>query len=350
MRRESNPAQWGWGCPTGSDVQAARAKVADFIGAASIEELVLVENAMGGINALMRSWPDLGQRQGPPPAQLQTRFNALAGVDGVNVILLLSIGYDGFYNVYSWLQETLGLELLIVPLAFPLNSKEDVLRPVREALRVNGSRVSVAVFSHIASMPVVINPVEELVALCHNHTTGRIPVIIDGAHVPGQIPLNVSRIGADAYIGDLVGYTFASVRLAGCRSAAICPAVAAFPFICMTDVRCVDLGMCCSTSGCSHRRDQHSSMSLKTQPASRACYCTSIYNPPPPAPISRRMERLPVVSTTSVRFGAWFWFAGCSCFACSPDRVKSTSMWLAFLCCALSLCCRYKGLHCLLRS
>ena len=208
VRRESNPAQWGWGCPAGSDVQAARAKVADFIGAASVDELVLVENAMGGINALMRSWPDLGgQRQSQAP-QIQTRNKAIAGVDGVDMILLLSIGYDGFYNVYSWLQETLGLELLVVPLAFPLNGKDDVLRPVREALRVNGSRVSVAVFSHIASMPVVINPVEELVALCHNHTTGRIPVIIDGAHVPGQIPLNVSNIGADAYIGDLVGYIF----------------------------------------------------------------------------------------------------------------------------------------------
>jgi isopenicillin-N epimerase len=182
VRRESNPSQWGWGCPTGSDVQAAREKVADFVGAASAEELVLVENAMGGINAVMRSWPGLGRG---------------------DTIMLLSIGYDGFYNVYSWLQETLGVELLVVPLAFPLHDREGVLGPVREALRVNGSRITVAVFSHIASMPVVINPVAELAELCHNHTAGRIPVVIDGAHVPGQIPLNVSEIGAEAYIGDL---------------------------------------------------------------------------------------------------------------------------------------------------
>ena len=210
MRRESNPAQWGWGCPAGSDVQAARAKVTDFIGAASVEELVLVENAMGGINALMRSWPALGQ---PSPTkgetQTQTKANGGAGGGGggggdANMIMLLSIGYDGFYNVYSWLQETLGVELLVVSIAFPLDGKEDILGPVREALDVNGSRISVAVFSHIASMPVVINPVKELVELCHNYSAGRIPVVIDGAHVPGQIPLNVSDIGAEAYIGDLV--------------------------------------------------------------------------------------------------------------------------------------------------
>ena len=72
----------------------------------------------GGINAVMRSWPGLGSG---------------------SVILLLSIGYDGktptsqlstlallsgkpdsrtcaagFYNVYSWLRETLGVELLVV--------------------------------------------------------------------------------------------------------------------------------------------------------------------------------------------------------------------------------------------
>ena len=46
VRRESNPAQFGWGCPTGSDVSSARNKVADYIGATSVEDLVMVENAM----------------------------------------------------------------------------------------------------------------------------------------------------------------------------------------------------------------------------------------------------------------------------------------------------------------
>ena len=119
----------------------------------------------------------------------------------------------GFYNVYSWLRETLGVELLVVshnracraglrslrcsedergglqvPIAFPVEGEEDVLGPVREALRLNGSRVSVAVFSHIASMPVLINPVKKLVELCHdnNGNNRSIPVVVDGAHAPGS--------------------------------------------------------------------------------------------------------------------------------------------------------------------
>ena len=46
VRRESNPAKFGWGCPTGSDVSSARSKVAEYIGATSVEDLVMVENAM----------------------------------------------------------------------------------------------------------------------------------------------------------------------------------------------------------------------------------------------------------------------------------------------------------------
>jgi selenocysteine lyase/cysteine desulfurase len=79
IRRESNPAQWGWGCPAGSDVQAAREKVSAYIGAQEVDEVVMIENAMGGINAVLRSWP---------------------GLQHGDVILLLSTGYDGFYNVY----------------------------------------------------------------------------------------------------------------------------------------------------------------------------------------------------------------------------------------------------------
>lgn len=108
---------------------------------------------------------------------------------------------------YRYLAETIGVELLVVPIAFPLTGDEDIMDPVREALQVNGTRVAVAVFSHIASMPVVLNPVQKLVALCHSQNR-RIPVIIDGAHAPGQILVDVSAIGAEVYIGDLHKWMF----------------------------------------------------------------------------------------------------------------------------------------------
>ena len=82
VRRESNPRLYGWGCPAGSDVAAARARVAEYIGA-PLDSLVLVENAMGGINALLRSWPGLARG---------------------STILLLATGYDGLYNIYPMAQ------------------------------------------------------------------------------------------------------------------------------------------------------------------------------------------------------------------------------------------------------
>ena len=54
------------------------------------------------------------------------------------------------------------------------------------------------VLDHISSLTPVLQPVRKLVEVCHRH--GVISVI-DGAHAPGQIPLNLPEIDADFYAG-----------------------------------------------------------------------------------------------------------------------------------------------------
>jgi isopenicillin-N epimerase len=46
----------------------------------------------------------------------------------------------------------------------------------------------------------LIFPVERIVRACHAR---KVPVLIDGAHVPGALDLNVSAIGADFYVANL---------------------------------------------------------------------------------------------------------------------------------------------------
>ena len=47
-------------------------------------------------------------------------------------------------------------------------------------------------------MPPMKCPVKAITELCHQYGVW---VLIDGAHVPGHIPLNIEDIGADFYIG-----------------------------------------------------------------------------------------------------------------------------------------------------
>jgi len=56
-----------------------------------------------------------------------------------------------------------------------------------------------ALFGHISSNYPVIMPVEEMVKLCHSKG---VPVLIDGAHALGTLPLNLAALKADYYVAN----------------------------------------------------------------------------------------------------------------------------------------------------
>nr|WP_294548738.1 aminotransferase class V-fold PLP-dependent enzyme [uncultured Rhodopila sp.] len=60
-------------------------------------------------------------------------------------------------------------------------------------------RTRLAVIDHVTSASAIVLPAARIVAACH--ALG-VPVLIDGAHAPGQIDLDISAIGADWYAGN----------------------------------------------------------------------------------------------------------------------------------------------------
>lgn len=89
----------------------------------------------------------------------------------------------------------------------------DVPLPVRSSQAIADAviaglsdRTRLLVIDHITSPTALVFPVETIVAEC---AARGIDVLVDGAHAPGMIPLDVTRIGAAYYTGNLHKWAFA---------------------------------------------------------------------------------------------------------------------------------------------
>ena len=60
------------------------------------------------------------------------------------------------------------------------------------------SDITYALVDHITSPSAIVIPVKEVVRVCQERG---VRAIVDGAHSPGQLPLNMAELGADYYIG-----------------------------------------------------------------------------------------------------------------------------------------------------
>ena len=158
----------------------AREAMAQYVGA-DPTNLVFVENASGGCNSFIRSvatqW------------QLAAR-GSLADAAPPPKILLLSCAYHMVKNVLAMLEEQ-GVELVEVDVSLVLHNPGLLLATIEEAINPNGGAASfsLAVISHIASVPGVILPVEQFIELLPG-----VPVMVDGAHAPGAIPLDLEGL------------------------------------------------------------------------------------------------------------------------------------------------------------
>ena len=59
-----------------------------------------------------------------------------------------------------------------------------------------------------ASQPAVVLPVQELTRLVHSTVSDSL-VLIDGAHAPGQVPLQIDQLGAEFYVGNCHKWLYA---------------------------------------------------------------------------------------------------------------------------------------------
>merc|ERR1712166_475622 len=71
-----------------------------------------------------------------------------------------------------------------------------ILQHVRDTLP---EECTLAVFDHVSSNTAIRMPVEQLIQLCKERG---VPAMIDGAHGPGQFPVNLDLMDPDYYVGN----------------------------------------------------------------------------------------------------------------------------------------------------
>jgi len=152
---------------------AAAARLGAFLGADG-KDIGFVDNATSGCNAVLRS--------------LQ-----LAPHDEV---LVLSHGYGAVRNTVRFVTQRAGAKMTEAPIPFPRPDAEAIVAAVAAALT---DRTRVALIDHITSGSALILPLREIIAACH---AAGVPVLVDGAHGPGQVTLDLGALGADWYVGN----------------------------------------------------------------------------------------------------------------------------------------------------
>ena len=89
--------------------------------------------------------------------------------------------------------------------ALPLGAPDaEVVSRVRTALRPGKTKL--VIVDQLASATAQVLPVQGISRAAQAH---EIPVLVDAAHVPGMLPVNVGAIGADFWVGNLHKWAFA---------------------------------------------------------------------------------------------------------------------------------------------
>lgn len=151
----------------------ARQLLGDYVNSPA-DDLVFIPNATFGVNVVARSL-------------------ALGSGDEV---LATNHEYGACDNTWRFLSRKYGFTYTNQPIPLPITTPEAMVDAVWQGVT---AQTRVIFLSHITSATAVTFPVA---AICARARAAGILTLIDGAHAPGQISLDMAAIGADFYTGN----------------------------------------------------------------------------------------------------------------------------------------------------
>jgi isopenicillin-N epimerase len=151
----------------------AATRLATFVGANGAD-LAFVENATTGCNAVLRS--------------LRLRPD--------DEVLVLAHVYGAVRNTVRFVTERAGARMVEATLPFPRPHADAIVAAITAAIT---SRTRIAVLDHITSSSALVLPLARMIETCH---AAGVKVLVDGAHAPGQVALDLTALNADWYVGN----------------------------------------------------------------------------------------------------------------------------------------------------
>lgn len=156
--------------------------VCDFLGSKN-ENLVFVNNTTTGVNCVLRS--------------LDWKIG-----DG---ILYNSWTYGAVTNTLKYLEHSRGITLYGVPFPYPMKSSDQIIEMYTDFLKKHHN-VKLVILDAISSMPPSLMPLNKLIDLCRRFEK---LILVDGAHAPGQLSLNLETLGCHFFAGNLHKWCYA---------------------------------------------------------------------------------------------------------------------------------------------
>lgn len=153
-------------------IDISKQALADYV-SCDKNDLVYVTNPTTGLNMVIRSLE----------------------LNPEDEILTTNHEYGALDRTWNYYCKKTGAKYIRQPISLPLNSKEQFLEEFWNGLTPN---TKIVFLSQITSSTALIFPAKEI---CERAKELGLITIIDGAHVPNHIELNLRELKADAYVG-----------------------------------------------------------------------------------------------------------------------------------------------------